>query len=64
MLSDLSSEESRETQDLVATATDALTDPKDVLQSTEATDVPQSEKATAHSGGATSTNAHPETDGT
>ena len=37
----------------------------DVLYSTETTEgVPQSEKATTHSRGATPTNAYPETDGT
>ena len=45
--------------------TDALTDPKDVVDSTETTDgVPQSEKVIAHSGGATPTIAHTEADGT
>ena len=46
--------------------TDALTGPKDVLHSTETTDVPQSEKTSLlfpHCGGATPTNVHPETDG-
>ena len=47
--------------------TDALTDPKDVLHSTETTDgVLQSEKTSLlflHPGGATPTNAHPETEG-
>ena len=41
---------------------DALTDPKDVLHSTETTDVPQLEKTSLlfpHSGGATPTNATP-----
>ena len=46
----------------------ALTDPKNVLHSTETTDgVPQSEKTSLlflHPGGTTSTNAHPETEGT
>ena len=45
----------------------ALTDPKNVLHSTETTDgVPQSEKTSflfPHSEGAIPTSAHPETDG-
>ena len=47
--------------------TDALTDPKDILNSTETTDgVPQSEKTIflfLHSKGATPNNAHPNIDG-
>ena len=47
---------------------DALTDPKEILHSTETTDgVPQSEKTSLlspNSKGATPTNAHPETEGT
>ena len=47
--------------------TDTLTGPKNVLNSTDTTDgVPQSEKTSLlfpHPGGATPTNAHPETEG-